>query len=594
MCGIFAGVNEPNLDVVQHCIDKIRHRGPDACHSVKLNGICLAHCRLSIIDTDSRSDQPMSDPSGRYWIVFNGEIYNYIELRKELEISGYSFRTNSDTEVLLYAFIEWNEGFQDKCNGMWGLAIWDDIKKELFLSRDRFGVKPLYYYRRSDMFYVGSEMKSFFPIMEKKEINYEVFDRKSWFGYEAFEDCVIQGIRRIPAGHCAWFKDGVLSVRRWWNTLDHLVETPNSYDEQVECLRELFLDSCRLRMRSDVPIATALSGGVDSSAVAGAMKRVSSSNDYSSKQYEHSAFVASMPYSVIDETEYAQVVADHLGIRLHRVPISGKLSPDELLEYMYLCEDPYTTSPIPFMQTYKEMSTQGIKVTLDGHGADELFGGYTFDLFALSSENLCLERLDEIISIYNSTLYPYTPITRDVFFEQASIRKIKDYVHDSRWEDLDSLNKMLYNEVHFDTLPTLFRNYDRYSMANGVEIRMPFMDYRIVQFAFSISWTSKIRDGFTKRIVRDMARPFLLDEITFKKAKIGFNSPMTEWFRGDLKEFMLDTIHSRDFIESDLINPLAVTVMMEYIIDSAQPSFFDGADLWTAIMPYFWKKAMIG
>ena len=593
MCGIFCCIGSRNDDI-EECIQSLRHRGPDACHINRLDGAQLAHCRLSIIDTDSRSDQPMCDESKRFWIVFNGEIYNYVEIRNELEKKGYIFKTESDTEVLLKAYIEWGESFQNKCNGMWGLAIWDDKEKELFLSRDRFGVKPLYYYYSDEQLFVGSEMKSFFPIMEQRTINYEIFDSKNWFGYESTSDCTIKEIKKIKAGHCARYSKGVLREKRWWNTLDSVVDIPSEYDQQVECFRELFIDACRIRMRSDVPIGTALSGGVDSSAVAGCIKMISLEAPNTSLQSLQNVFVASMPYSVIDETKYAELTANRLGIKIDKVIIHGDISPDELLKYMYLCEEPYITCPIPFIQTYGEMKKRGIKVTIDGHGADELFGGYPFDLFALVHELSDDNLKKDIWKTYKSAVFPKSEISYEDFCEISSRKRIDNLSCDDRWDEFDGLNKTLYNEVHYITLPTLLRNYDRYSMSNGVEIRMPFLDYRIVAFAFSISWLSKIRCGFTKKIVRDMASPFLIPEVAIKPEKIGFNSPMTEWIRGDMKEFLLDTVHSRDFIECDLINPLYVTIMLERTLDMNNPTFSDGEELWTSIMPYLWKKALFG
>lgn len=590
MCGIYGCIGKSNIEKTKECILKIRHRGPDAWAVRELAGAQLAHARLSIIDTSDASDQPMMDASGRYFIVYNGEVYNYIEIRKELENMGYQFRTGSDTEVVLNAFIEWGSDFQLKCNGMWALAIWDDLKKELFLSRDRFGIKPLYYYIDAGNFYFASEMKALFPVMKYKKINYAIFDKKDYMGYEATDNSVFREIKKIKAGHCAMYSDGNLYIERWWNTLDHLIKVPEKYDEQVEILRALFEDACAIRMRSDVPIGTALSGGVDSSAVVGFMKHISDkTNDNTHKDWRN-VFVASLSNTSIDETEYARIAAEYVGLDINRVAINSCFEPEKLYEYMYMCENPYITSPIPFMQTYNAIAESGVKVTLDGHGADELFGGYHFDALEAVSVNSTNEELRNVYEICCNML---GNLSKPVSFAEFKIMISKNVPKAIKYQMFDRLNDCLYQETHEKVLPTLLRCYDHYSMSNGVEIRMPFMDYRIVSFAFSIPWTSKLRNGFGKKIVRDMSSPYMCEEIIYRKDKIGFNSPMTEWLNETpMKEFICDIICSRDFRECDIVNPIEATILMNNFYSRTDNSFTDGNVIWEKVMPYIWKKAM--
>ena len=594
MCGIFGCIGKIHKEDAYECINRISHRGPDALAVRELQGAVLAHARLSILDTSDNANQPMIDQSGRYWIVYNGEVYNYIELRTELEQLGYHFRTEGDTEVVLYSYIEWGIDFQKKCNGMWGLAIWDDVRKELFLSRDRFGIKPLYYFEQDDNFYFASEMKAFFPVMKERKINYGILDKKNYFTYEATPNCCIKGIKKVQAGHYGYLKNGRLTLCKWWDTLDNLSEVPKSYEEQVELLRELFLDACKIRMRSDVPIGTALSGGVDSSAVVGAMNHIFQTGEKRvSRDWQH-VFVASMPGAAIDETQYAEMAAKHIGLDIQKVFVHADIPADKLFEYMYLCEDPYITSPIPFMQTYGEIAKHGIKVTLDGHGADELFGGYTFDFFHAALE----DEEDMVLSKEIWRTYNNMSMLEDQIPYEEFLNTVQNY---SKWVGKDSNPKMermgifnwnLYQETHEVVLPTLLRCYDRYSMGNGVEIRMPFMDYRIVSFAFSIPCQSKLNGGYSKKIVRDMAMPFMDSRIIYRKTKIGFNSPMTEWLQGDMKEFILDMIHSQEFYECELINPLDVSVIVSEFYKHKRETFIEGEKIWTLLVPFFWKKAM--
>lgn len=597
MCGIFGCVGRIQEDKAYECIQRIAHRGPDAMNVKTLGDVTLAHARLSILDISDSANQPMADLTERYWIVYNGEVYNFLEIRKELETLGYRFRTGTDTEVVLYAYIAWGEEFQNKCNGMWAIAIWDDYEKKLFLSRDRFGVKPLFIYWEDDCFYFASEMKAFFPVLKERRPNELILEKKDLFCYEATEECVIKGIKRIPAGNCAAYCGGRFEKRKWWDTLEHIMAIPEAYEEQVEILRALFLDACRIRMRSDVPIGTALSGGIDSSCTIGAMHWCAKQNsERMSNDWQH-AFVAHMPNTSLDETQYADMAAGHIGINANRVCIEPKIGAEELLRYIYLCEDPYITSPVPFIQTYGQIRASGIKVTLDGHGADELFGGYEFDLFpACIDAGFKGKDFDGIVDTYNSMVFNYNRISRE-----DAVRKAVSYMRNSfnyknnndRYGRMNELNKCLYVETHDKVLPNILRCYDRYSMANGLEIRMPFMDYRIVCFAFSIPWKSKIRNGYTKAIVRDMARPFMSKQVLCRKQKMGFNAPLTEWFKGELREFLLDTVHSRDFMECEFVNALDICVDVNEFLKGKVSRFQDGVRIWTAIIPYLWKKAVI-
>ena len=492
-----------------------------------------------------------------------------------MEAKGYQFHSQSDTEVILAAFVAWGEACLDKFNGMWAFAIWDCQEKALFLARDRLGKKPLFYTTLLNHdFAFASEMKALFPLLKEVRPNKGlVMDAKRIFDYENTEECVIEGIKRFPAGHYGWVRHGRLNIKRWWCTLDHLVKVPSRYEEQVEQFRELFLDACRLRMRSDVPIGTALSGGLDSSATISVMAYLGKNrqSERMERDWQH-AFVAAFPGTPFDETGYARMVTDHIGIDATIIDIDPLKALDDLDKYFYLFEDLFITSPIPFMLTYQAVKSHDISVTLDGHGADELFGGYSFDyLVALRDAGWNLKQAYAIVGTYydglpqDSEQFAQMPSkTRYIAEHHAKYwaRKIfrrgahlvsRDAQHPA-WRGLDHLNQQLYVSTHETILPTLLRNYDRYSMANGVEIRMPFLDHRILSFAFSLPWSSKIRNGFSKAVIRDAVAPYMPAEIAYRKTKIGFSSPMVDWMKGPLKGFMLDTINSQSFRECSLID----------------------------------------
>jgi len=336
--------------------------------------------------------------------VFNGEIYNFIEIRQELEKKGYQFKSDSDTEVVIAAFIEWGEACQLRFNGMWAFAIWDKLENSLFLSRDRFGKKPLFYaWLPEAKFAFASEMKAIFPLLDEVRANTSlVRDTSRIFQYESTDECVIEGIKRFPAGHSGWLKNGRLEIKRWWCTLDHLPSVPAKYEDQVEQFRELFLDACRLRMRSDVPLGTALSGGLDSSSTISAMAYIArhGKTQRMGESWQH-AFVASFPGTPLDETKYARMVTDHLGIDATVIEIDPLKAIADMDRYFYLFEDLYITSPIPFMLTYGAVKAHGTSVTLDGHGADELFAGYNFDfIIALKDAGWNLKQAYDIVSTH--------------------------------------------------------------------------------------------------------------------------------------------------------------------------------------------------
>ncbi|MEO1590173.1 MAG: asparagine synthase (glutamine-hydrolyzing) [Cyanobacteria bacterium J06632_22] len=616
MCGIFGHIGYLPKELAQHCLDTLVHRGPDGQGLWHQPQVTLGHRRLAILDLSPQGQQPMAYGEGRYWITFNGEIYNFLEIRQQLETLGHRFRSDTDTEVVLAAFVEWGPACQDRFNGMWALAIWDDHEQRLFLSRDRFGIKPLFYASLPAGFAFASEMKALLPLLPDPRPNRALIDQPHrMFQYETTAECLVEGIQRFPAGHCAWYTAATprpLQPQRWWCTLDHLVDVPESYEAQVEQFQALFLDACRLRMRSDVPIGTALSGGLDSSAVISAMAHIDQSSQLShqrlSQDWQH-AFVACFAGTPFDERRFARQVTDHLKIPATYIEIDPLAAVERLQDYFYRFEEIYLTSPIPFMLTYGAMQAQNVKVSIDGHGADELFAGYDFDyLTALQDARWDLAQMNDILEMrranYPQDSHQYRLATRKWRFwlTWQSKRTAKRLLgrtpppperHHPLWDRLGPLNQQLYLSTHTTVLPTLLRNYDRYSMANGVEIRMPFMDYRVVSFAFSIPWWAKIRPPYSKAIIRDATAPFMPSTIAYRKSKVGFTSPTVDWIKGPLKSFFMDTLQSTAFRNCTLIDPERVSGLMRQLMDDPDVTFSFGEKAWRAISPYFWEQALL-
>ncbi len=618
MCGIFGVYNKKiDRELADYCVDRMTHRGPDGRGVWQGNLVTLGHRRLSILDLSENGAQPMSYGDGRYVLTFNGEIFNFIEIRKELSGLGYEFASDSDSEVLLAAFIEWGEKCLNKFNGMFAFLIYDRVLDRLFAARDRFGVKPLYYTflneERTAVAF-GSEMKVLTPLMREVKANRVlVTDSSRMVFYESTSECVIEGIYRFPAGSFCYVDKCNFTVKQWWNTLDNLIELPNSYEEQVEMFRELFLDAVKLRMRSDVSIGTALSGGLDSSATICSMAHLAKADSdiRMNKDWQH-AFVATFPGTTMDESEYARRVTDYLGINSTFVEINPLNALNLLDDYIYLFEDVYLTSPIPMMLLYGALRENNTLVTIDGHGADELFGGYTFDFIkALHDAGNKAER-DMILTAYidsfpkDASNMALRNRSKGALYLKFMKREFKDKlrsgreeykkvraVGDKRYQKMDTLNKILYASSHETILPTLLRNYDRYSLANGVEIRMPFMDYRIVSFAMSLPWQSKLHGGYSKAIVRDALSPYMPKEIAYRKTKIGFNTPIVEWMQGALKEYFEDVIASSEFINCEFINSKETAAKVKSVIYNENATFAEGEQAWSALYPYLWEKNVL-
>ncbi|HSL42307.1 MAG TPA: asparagine synthase (glutamine-hydrolyzing), partial [Anaerolineales bacterium] len=524
MCGIVGLWNlngEPiSPAMLARFTDSIAHRGPDGngFYIDSAANLGFGHRRLAIIDTSDGGRQPMSFGGDRYWIIFNGEIYNFLELKTELEGHGYIFQTDSDTEVLLAAYHHWGEDCQLRFNGMWALAIWDRSDRKLFISRDRFGIKPLIYYFDHDHFAFASEMKAFLaldwfepefdPAMMAAALSNERL-------IEGDERTLIRGLRHLLGGHCLTLREGDTPViRRWWNTLDHLDESPLPYTSQVSHFRELFLDACRIRMRSDVPIGTALSGGLDSSSIVSGMhhiRNMSGATERMAREWQK-AFIMTYPGEALDERNYADEVVRHTGVTPIYCTADSSTYLDHFDEILFQLEDISDIHLGPWL-VYQAQRANGVVVTIDGHGGDEALGGYPWHVTAALKDSLSTfspRRTFELVEVMKGLdLFPgqnfYLKSAQSLvekmttrrgpswlLQEKAAFTSTAFEADKPRIQNRDFLFKMLYTDFHFVQLPSVLRNFDRLSMAHGVEVRSPFMDWRLVCFLFSLPSPSKI------------------------------------------------------------------------------------------------------
>ena len=586
MCGIVGLWNRDGAPVspieLRRFTDQLAHRGPDGdgFYIDREANLGFGHRRLAILDTSAGGRQPMSFLGDRYWIIYNGEMYNFLELKAELEQHGYRFQTNSDTEIILAAYHHWGEECQVHFNGMWALAIWDRLERTLFLSRDRFGVKPLIYYSDRNHFAFASETKAFLaldwfepefdPAMVAAALSNERL-------IEGDERCLIRGLRHLPGGHCLILREGEEPrVRRWWNTLDHLEAAPLHYGDQVVRFRELFLDACRIRMRSDVPVGTALSGGLDSSSILCGMHYIRDAGGPTERMAREwqKAFIMTYPGATLDERRYADEVVKHTGV----TPIYCTADSSTYLEYfdkiLFQLEDISDIHLGPWL-VYRAQRANGVVVTIDGHGGDEALGGYPWHVTAAiraSLSTLSPRRTWDLLDVMKGLdLFPgenfYLKSASSLLEKKTSRRESSwlrqqkaDFQSPALEADLprlrgrDVLFRSLYIDFHFTQLPSVLRNFDRLSMAHGVEVRSPFLDWRLVCFLFSLPSASKIGGGFTKRILRDAMKGLLPEPVRTRTQKLGFISPPDASLSPQGRKLIRDSVASANFQHSPIWN----------------------------------------
>ena len=581
MCGITGIWNLDGKPVSREELirftNQIAHRGPDGWNTYvdESASLGLGHRRLAIIDITDSGRQPMSFADGRYWIVFNGEIYNFVELRKELESLGYAFKTDSDTEVILAAYIQWGEDCQFRFNGMWAFAIWDSHERRLFLSRDRFGVKPLIYYFAGKRFAFASEMKAFLALDSfhaefSPALLATALDTPSLV--EGTEDCLLKGLKQLLGGYCMTLTAaGDLMLRRWWHTLDHLPEVPAAYEDQVVQYRELFLDACRIRMRSDVPIGTALSGGLDSSSVLSSMSHIQKSGDTTMRMAHEwqKAFIGTYPGKIIDERHYADEVIRHTGVQPIYCEMNASMYLDYFHDVLYQLENLSDIHIGPWY-VHKKQRENGVVVTIDGHGGDEALGGYTWHVFAAMRDArrnpmrwLQMAYIRNQMSLTHTTSSylnaiknfgrKYAGIKQNLAWLTMQVPKVEMPVMQAdqqRLKGFDQLYQMLYADFHYQHLPVVLRNFDRLSMAHGVEVRSPLMDWRLVTFAFALPSDRKIGAGYTKRILRDAMKDILPESIRTRTKKLGFPNLEEGWDSPRGHQFIRDAVLSLGFQSS--------------------------------------------
>ena len=580
MCGIAAIIGGTDLYNYNHILHKmtdiIDHRGPDCDGHVSLldDLILLGHRRLSILDLSKLGAQPMSYREN-YWITYNGEIYNYKELKTELMRYGYEFKSNTDTEVILAAYDYWGRDCLNRFNGMWAFILVDLTARKVFISRDRFGVKPLYYWKNADgAIAIASEIKQFsvFPDWNAVVNGQRVYDYLRWGQIDHMSETMFRNVMQIRAGEAAELdidtldKMSELPVYTWYRLSEKINEIDDERDA-IDTFYELFLDSIKLRLRSDVKVGSCLSGGVDSSSIVCVVNELLKQNGSSDRQCVVSAYSKIKKY---DESLYAKAVLNERDITSYfTYPEFNELF-DVLENMVWHQDEPFGSTSIFAQWRVFDISKQnGLKVMLDGQGADEQLAGYhsffapyfTSLLKSCSFMKLCREIisshtvhgysvlfaikgiLSELMPETVCNLYRTYGSKNDIAPSWINMEKINALPINPVIQSgakTDSIKEMSISQMTYSNLQKLLHWEDRDSMAHSIESRLPFLDYRLVEFVLGLPDSNKIKNGVTKSILRESMKGILPELIRGRMDKMGFVTPEEYWVRSNPDVFLAE------------------------------------------------------
>lgn len=599
-----------------------------------LTGILLGHRRLSILDLTANGHQPMLSDDGSIILVYNGEIYNFLELRRELEARNVRFHSQSDTEVLLRGYETWGVEVLNRLNGMWAFVLWDGREKKLVASRDRFGVKPLYYTEIDGTWILASEIKSLlsFPGVSRTVRDAGVKE----FLIRGVTDHTIHSlftdIHSVSPGGWIELTDGRLTSNRFWSMPEMGDSDGRSIDDLVEQYRYLLSDSVRLRMRSDVPTGTMLSGGLDSTAIASLICEhrdnegpILGTAGAEGLRAFHHAFTACWPGSSMNEEARVEKLSSDFGLTLHKSFPTAESTLALLPKIASLLEEPFET-PVAIVQyqLMEKAKEQGIKVVLNGHGSDEVIAGYpgtVVPVFLASlltsgrfstyrrerrmfretgewrSSRIALEIVRGMMSNrlrqWMDDNYRLMSSARLGIFEDLRYyRSAHDLELRSMGDHFSPLNKVLWRSFSQGLVPKWLRMEDRMSMAHSVESRLPFMDYRLIEFAFGLPDDAKLRDGYTKYILRRTMTGRLPDDLITDRRKQRFSTPYLEWFRGGWRPFIEDSFLGGGTCEVEpyLKLPRLREKLRAFL--SGDNAVIDPSVLWRIINTEVWLKGL--
>ncbi len=616
MCGI-AGFIEPsgrrngeNENILNRMLSRIQHRGPDETGLYITPGACIGNVRLSIIDL-AGGQQPLSTADGTKWIAYNGEVFNYIELREELISLGHRFKTHSDTEVVLHLYEEFGEKCLSKLNGQFAFAVYDNVKEELFLARDRVGIRPLYYFNSGGRFVFGSEIKSIFeyPGVERK-LSPQGLHQVFTFWTTLTPDTVFEGIKEVPPGHYLKLSNGNLKVESYWNlnfaTGNDLFK--GSIDEAAEHLQFLFKDAVKLRLRADVQVAAYLSGGLDSSITTSFIKEV--------RPDVLNTFSIGFADKVFDETKFQKEVSGYLNTNHKSITIFDSDIPEMLSRVVWHTETPILrTSPLPMMKLSGLVRSNDIKVVITGEGADEVLGGYNIFKETKIRHFWAKDPKSKLRPLLLKKLYPYIPQIANA--SPAMLRmfygyRLEDtgspvYSHLLRWKNSSRiLNHLSPDMKQYTYFPDPVKEYeeriaqvvqdyspmqkaqfietnvfmsgyllssqgDRMAMGNSVEGRYPFLDHRIIEFASTLPDDFKLNGLNEKYILKYMMRG-KLPEAVLKRPKQAYRAPIATALMKDKTGMVEEILSKKSLMDSGIFENDSILRLLKKMRNGVIPS----------------------
>lgn len=625
MCGItgvfaFNEIGRFNLPNISLATETLEHRGPDFQKVFVGDFVALGHRRLSIIDLNPQSNQPMSAEDGRFQLVFNGEIYNYKILRQELISKGVQFRTESDTEVLLKLLIHEGKNALNKLNGFFAFAFYDQQKEEMLVARDRYGIKPLYYLEDEDRFIFASELKAILKFGIEKTIDTTSLYTYLQLNYLPAPMSMVKGVKKLMPGHYTVVKKKSVEINSYYE-LKNTFKKPfqGNYEDAQSQLKELMEKSVERRLVSDVPLGTFLSGGVDSSIISAiAAKKVDGLHTFSIG-YKGNAF--------FDETEYANAVAKHIGSR-HQV---FSLSLDDLYGYLpqmlKSLSEPFADSSALPVYALSKMTKENVTVALSGDGADELFAGYNkhaalYRLWHPGAKEKIVSSLRPLWNLLpKSRNNPFGNLTRQLkkfadaskldiqsqYWTLASLqtaRKSIDLLSNSVLEDVDfegfdlwkeelvsiinskSINQSLQLDQELVLQGDMLQKVDLMSMQHALEVRVPFLDHELVAFANSLPENFKVNGKRKKMILQDTFKDLLPEKI-YDRPKHGFEVPLLDWLRKDLKQDVENKWLDKERIEKQEVFDWEGVASLKKKLFSSNPED-SHAHIWALIVFQEW------
>lgn len=563
MCGITAIIDyakiEPKVEDIKSMTNLLAHRGPDGEGFYIGGGVALGHRRLAIIDTDPRSNQPMH--RSRLHLVFNGMIYNYLEIKEELSTLGATFSTTSDTEVILAAYNQWGLSAFERFNGMWAIILYDEKEKKIICSRDRFGIKPLYYTRIANRIYFASEIKAFQAIKDwQPKINHtRLMEYLAYNMSDHTEETMFANVYQIPKSH-----HGVICLQANDMCINRYYDIHKDEQNDGSKFMELFYDAIKLRTKTDVPLATTLSGGMDSSSIVSVMAN--------KMEYKPTTYTLAYPGYKLDESNFALKVNQKYKIASHLTTTTEEYLTQHIDSLVYHQDEPFAGITVMAQSNiYENINRDGYKVVLGGQGGDEILCGY--DKFSLGyfKEKIKTQPLVAITEMFQfqklrsfdvagalQSIVFYENNKRKKFVAWYILNEKQDSTRFKRTQEND-IFEMSYNLLFGLGLSALLRYEDRNSMSFGIESRLPFLDYRLVKYCLHMNSNLKLKNGITKDILRKSMKDIVPDDIINRNDKMGFVTPQNEWMN-DRKDHYLklanNALDQMPFIDREKVKVL--------------------------------------